>query len=134
MADWPADQPPWTRSEIRDACWRRPPSARQAVPVPGEALLFRREEWGPEVPASVTAVHAEAADVHVWEHPDPHIPPASWGHPAVRAELRMRADPWPQVTLLLESGATAICRESRVRGAPGWLRPGGGAWMSEEAP
>jgi hypothetical protein len=63
-------------------------------------------------------------DVHVWAHPDPLMPVASWTHPRVRAELTPKPDPWPRVQLRLDDGGTATCRESRVRGAPGWLREG----------
>ena len=141
--DWPADQPPWDDGEIR--CAReRPAAQRTAAPQVGERVLFRREHWGPEVPAVITAVQDmtvptdanggdDVPDVHVWAHPDPQMPPASWQHPRVRGELVLTADPWPRVALQLASGGRETCRESRVRGACGWLRAGDGKWMHGKA-
>jgi hypothetical protein len=139
--DWPADQPPWTQDETRTARVR-PEVRRTALPFAGERVLYRAAAWGPEVPAVITAVQdmevpgdanggGDIADLHVWEHPDPQVPAASWAHPRVRGELRLTADPWPRVTLDLGGGRSAACREARVRGAPGWLRAADGGWLHE---
>lgn len=133
---WPPGEPPWTDAEMKGA-FTRAAAARTPLPAVGERVLFRAREWEEPAPATVTSVQdmtvplcangtAEyAPDVHVWAHPDPQAyPPKTWTHPQVRARLRVKPDPWPRVRLELDGGGSAVCRESRVRGAPGWLRPG----------
>jgi hypothetical protein len=134
---WPPGEPPWTKDEVTGAqC--RPEAQRTPLPQAGERVLFRRREWEDPVPATITSVQDMTvplcangstefpADVYVWEHPDPAVPVASWTHPRARGELGLRADPWPRVRLELDGGGAETCRESRVRGAPGWLREGEG--------
>lgn len=135
MAPWPPGEPPWAKDEIaRARC--RPEGERTPLPAAGERVLFRRREWDEPVPAVITSVQDMSVplcsnggtqyppDVYVWAHPDPEVPVASWTHPRVRAELALVPDPWPRVRLELQDGRAESCRESRVRGAPGWLREG----------
>lgn len=137
---WPSREPPpgvppITRDEVVGAL-ERPPGLRAALPRPGEHVLYRAREWGETVPAVITAVQDmtvpadanggdDGIDVHVWAHPDPAVPPSEWDRPRHRRRLALRADPWPRVTLAIDGGSQAVCRESRVRGAPGWLRDEG---------
>jgi hypothetical protein len=135
VSEWPAGEPPWTRDEALGA-QERPAARRAPPPVAGERVLFRATAWGPAVPATVTWVQdmteplcpnggtEHCPDVYLWRHPDPEVPRESWIHPRVRGELELRPDPWPRAGLELDGGGTAACRESRVRGAPGWLREG----------
>lgn len=132
----PADQYPWTQAELKEAR-ERPEHKRTTLPVLGELVLFRREEWGPEVEAIIIAVQPldrptdtnggdEEPDPHVWRVPD-----ALW-LPRKGERVELRPDPWPRVRVEAVDGSfVAVARESRVRGGPGWLRASEGKWMHE---
>lgn len=139
MTQWPPHEPPWTRDEVR-ASRNRPPHLRPRIPQPGEQVLFRERNWDDPVPATVISVQDMAVpadanggdgipDVNVWRHPDPEMPAASWAHPRVRRELVLTGDPHPRLRLRLQDGREMICREARVRGAPGWLPVSGGTGL-----
>jgi hypothetical protein len=138
----PSDPPPGvqpvTPQEVAAAI-ERPEEDRTALPYVGEHVLFRREEWGPAVPATIVAIQdmetpEDEPDVHLWRHPIPEqFPPSTWTHPTIRAQLVLKPDPWPWVVLELESGGQARSRESRVRGSSGWLRADEAKWLMDRS-
>jgi hypothetical protein len=148
------DMRPHTRAEIERWAHRRQPHEREPVPEIGERVEFRQVLFGGTEPAVMVAVqdmgdphnhwhrHGDLElergpgmpDVHVWTHPDPVVRehPEWWTIPRVRAQLVLLPDPWPlvQVQVIRTEGgeehlcAPTWCREARVRGSRGWMRPG----------
>jgi hypothetical protein len=119
----PDSEPPRTPDEVRRWAHQRREGEREPLPHVGERVLFRPGDWEPAVPAVVVAVqdltppqasdaYGPGGDANVWlPHPE-------------TGQLVVRPDPWPRVTLRTDDGREFLCREARVRGAPGWLRPG----------
>ena len=133
----PPDTRPYTREEIDRWAWNRRPGEREAVPEPGERLLFRETPFGEPVPAEVTAVMDLSSPHDHWTRhggferergpgePDVHV----WRWDSGAGRHVMLDDPWPwvQVRVLAAPGEWAPprwCREARVRGSAGWLREG----------
>lgn len=136
------DTRPHTPQEIRRWAWHRLPDEREAVPEPGERLLFRETDFGGTVPAVVTAVQDLSSPHDHWTRnggleaqrgpgtPDVHV----WRYDETRGQHVMLDDPWPWVHLQVITGhdgdgaeilaAPRWCREARVRGSAGWLREG----------
>jgi hypothetical protein len=133
---------PHTPQEVRRWAHERRPHEREAPPAAGERLLFRERDFGPAVPAVVTAVQdlITAAD-HWTQHggllrergpgmPDPTV----WAWDEAAARHRLHHDPWPWVHVAVITGAgddgqellapPRWCKEARVRGSAGWLREG----------
>src|SRR5258707_972417 len=119
--DRPAHEPPVTGEEIRRWAWQRSPAEREPLPQVGEHVLFRESHWDVPVPAVITA----GADM---PRPNDGHGTAGPGDSNVWDENgNLHPDPWPWVTLRLGvdgAGPERKSKESRVRGAPGWLRPG----------
>jgi hypothetical protein len=121
--------PPRTAQEIDRWAHGRLPHEREALPQPGERLLFRETDFGEAVPAVVDAVQDMTVPGSHWGaagtgQPDPNV----W-----EPDGRLKDDPWPWVAVRLVLAAAdgtemlaapRWCKESRVRGSPGWLRAG----------
>jgi hypothetical protein len=132
---------PHTPQEIRRWAHERRPHEREAVPEPGERLLFREELHGPCVPAIVAEVQGLTTPGSHWHQhgqltgrlgpgmPDPSV----WTHDDA-AGWRLHHDPWPWVWIQVITGTgddgepllapPRWCKEARVRGSAGWLREG----------
>jgi hypothetical protein len=115
----PTGEPPVTVEEIRRSCWHRGPAEREPAPRVGERLLLRRRDWATPEPATVAAVQDMDMPGDGWGGPDPD--PHVWDGAG-----KLLPDPWPWITLTPDTGpATPVtCKEARVRGGAGWLRPG----------
>jgi hypothetical protein len=128
----PSDPPLRTPQEIERWAHRRQPHERERVPEPGERLLFREHDFGDAVPAVVDQVQDMETPGDHWgstSQPDPNV--WEWHEEAGRHQLK--DDPWPWVSVRListaEDGTETLsaprwCKEARVRGSSGWLRPG----------
>jgi hypothetical protein len=141
----PPDTVQWpSPEEIRRWAHRRRPHEREAVPQPGERLLFREREFGEAAPAVVADVqdmdtpgdhwtppgglpgHQGPPDLNVWE-------PELDGRGQPSGRYRLKEDPWPwvavQPVITAQDGTETLgvprwTKESRVRGSAGWLRAG----------
>jgi hypothetical protein len=106
---------PVSPEEIRQAVWERPTPT--PIPNPGERCLFRLKE------------HGDIEDALVVEVQDPREPearrdPYVWRRDNLSGEpTSMQPNAWVQLILHTSVGYVE-CRESRVRGAPGWLPAG----------
>ncbi len=133
----PAEPAPRTKEEINRWAHERRPHEREPVPQPGERVLFRQHDFGDTSPAVVDAVQ-DMTDPgsHRGPHPPrPGDPPDwnVWEQDEVTGVVRLKEDPWPWVAVRVadtaEDGTETLrqpqwCKESRVRGSPGWLRHG----------
>jgi hypothetical protein len=123
-----------TPQEVERWAHRRQPHEREAVPEPGERLLFRQLDFGEAVPAVVDQVQDMTDPAAHW---GPHdglgqADPNVWGFDE-QGRIRLKADPWPWVAVRIirpgDDGGEYLavpqwCKEARVRGSAGWLRPG----------
>jgi hypothetical protein len=138
----PTDRRPYTRAEIDRWTEQRRPHEREEIPAIGERLLLREVNFGEEKPAIVVAVQDMSSPHDHWnrhgglEHlrgagiPDVNV----WRWDETRGEHVLHPDPWPWVQVQVITGedgdgnpvlaAPRWCREARVRGSAGWLRPG----------
>ena len=138
----PPDTRPHTDAEIKRWAWNRRPHEREAVPEPGERVLFRENTFAGTVPAEVVAVQDLTSPHDHWirhggferqrgpGEPDVHV----WRWDEQRREHVMLDDPWPWVQVKESRGVNGDgeeewasprwCREARVRGSAGWLREG----------
>jgi hypothetical protein len=133
---------PHTAQEIRRWASQRRPHEREPVPVIGERLLLREEEFGAAVPAVAVAVQDLVTPASHWrqhggevDRRGPGVPdPTVWTWDEARREHRLHDDPWPWVQVRVIAGtddagdevlaAPRWCKEARVRGSAGWLREG----------
>lgn len=130
--DRPAHEAPVTAAEIRRWCWHREAHEREPAPVIGERVLFRYYDWQPPVPATVTGVQDMTGvpnDGWGGTDPDPHVWDVLPGTTVLAGGLR--PDPWPWVEMATGDGTAVKCKEARVRGGAGWLRPGS-RWDTSE--
>lgn len=113
---------PYEHAEIAYAR-NRPHHERPPIPRPGDRIYYRREFWD-ENPVLATVVDVQDLDDHtdpdLWE-PVKNV----YGQQIYDAgvpRFAPMADPWPWVWLRPDdTGRIAQTKESRVRGAPGWL-------------
>jgi len=114
------------------------PNERQPVPVPGERVFYRAEQFGEKVIAVVAEVQDMETPGDHWGppagtgNPDPNV----WEYDEDSRAWRLKDDPWPWVSVRVVTivpgqgevlGEPRWCKEARVRGAPGWLR-GNSPW------
>ena len=139
----PSPPAPYTKAEVDRWAHERRPHEREAVPEIGEHLLFRETNFAEPVPAIVHDVQDMTGTPHNhWNrHGDleraqgPGEPDVNvWQWDEARQGWRLKDDPWPWVHVQKilgtdENGDLVLappqwCREARVRGSCGWLRPG----------
>jgi hypothetical protein len=129
------------RSPAEIARWahQRLPGEREPVPQPGERLLFRAADFGDVVPAVVAGTQDMSVPGDHWGgvpgrgQPDPNVWDFTDGDGNPLPYPVLKDDPWPWVSVCPVStddqgnevlGEPRWCKESRVRGSPGWMRPG----------
>lgn len=106
---------PVSAEEIRQSVWERPRPT--PIPNPGERVLYRQHEHGDIVDALVVEVQDP-------REPEARRDPYLWRRDNLTGEpTSMLPDAWVVLLLHTTVGYTT-CRESRVRGAPGWLPAG----------
>lgn len=133
---------PHTPQEIRRWAHERLPREREPAPERGERLLLREADFGEAVPAVAVAVQDLTTPGDHWhQHGDlvrtrgPGVPdPTVWVYDETAGRYRLHRDPWPWVRVRKILGTAADgteildaprwCREARVRGSAGWMRPG----------
>jgi hypothetical protein len=131
---------PHTPQEVRRWAHERQPHEREAVPDIGERVLLREADFADPVPAIVAAVQDLTTPGDHWrqhgqqvDQLGPGVPdPSVWAHDDASG-WRLAADPWPyvQVQVITHEGGgppdlapPRWCKEARVRGSAGWMRPG----------
>ena len=136
------DTSPHTPQEIARWAHGRRPREREAPPQPGEHLLFREADFGEAVPAVVHDVQDMTSPHDHWNRNGgmeaargPGMPDANvWRWDEGLQQHVLHDDPWPWVQVQVITGenedgspvlaAPRWCREARVRGSAGWMRPG----------
>lgn len=100
----------------------RPAADRTPLPEAGDDVLYRHDEWGDVMPATVEWV--QPAD----DHDDPMLwrvdrDPATGGVFLHEGKPMFVAvpDPWPSLRLKVPGLGLVTTREARLRGSPGWL-------------
>lgn len=120
---------PWAQAEFSHAR-NRPARERPPLPQVGDRVLYRRYDWHHDIaggrteePELVTVVEvqnlADRSDPNLW-----HEVRDSQGQPVTDAgvpRFAPVADPWPWIRVRRPDGLIAETRESRIRGAAGWL-------------
>jgi hypothetical protein len=110
---------PLSRRELEWA-QRRPGPCRVATPGVGDTVLYRHEDWGAVVEATVLSVQSleDINDPNVcrWQQDERGDFVLLDGRPVAVAGF----DPWPLLLLQTRFGRIST-REARLRGSPGWL-------------
>lgn len=147
---------PHTPEEVDRWAHGRQPHEREALPQPGEEVLFREADFAVPKAAIVYDVMDLSSPHNHWHrHGDleaergPGVPdPGVWRWDAQQRRHVMLDDPWPwvhvQVIRLNPDGSRMLdedgnlmldpprwCKEARVRGSAGWLREGSRAHTYE---
>jgi len=115
----PTGMPMTIEDVVKTRC--RPPHLRTNLPVEGQIVALRREEYGPVVLAEILSVDMEnRRDPCVWQYVlDQNRSPVEIH--GVRV-MELVPDPWPSVHLrVLDSNRYYDTREARFPGSPGWL-------------
>lgn len=101
----------------------RKPWLRTNLPVKGQRVKYRHEEYGGLVDAEILIVDMEnRRDPCVWRYVlnENRIPVELNG----QRVMEMVEDPWPSVRLATQAGFICETREARFPGSPGWLPRG----------
>ena len=110
---------PMTPEDVQAVRCRKP-WLRTNLPVAGQRVQYRHEEYGPLVDAEILRVDMEnRRDPCVWKYV------VQDGRPVELSGVRVMElvdDPWPSVRLSV-TGTSRIydTREARFPGSPGWL-------------
>lgn len=121
--EWESRHIAWDPAEINWAR-NRPAQHRPPRPAPGDACLYRHDEWEEPVPARLI----EWLDVDNTRDPNLyrfHVDDRSPARPPVvdgagRHVMVPVDDPWPKGLFDTPYGRI-VTREARVRGSAGWL-------------
>jgi hypothetical protein len=115
----PTGIPMTTEDVVKTRC--RPPWLRTDLPIVGQRVHYRHEEYGPLVEAEILSVDMEnRKDPCVWMYvlDDNRNPVELHG---IRV-MELVPDPWPSVRLRVTgSNMCYDTREARFPGSPGWL-------------